>query len=337
MLGNSIALMTLALMIASEGRRAEGYWRPGLYTLATVVALIALTLQPIADQAPVVGSTLSSIFGNPLSWFFLFMGLFFVLRPFWQPRQSASAPTDGSKKTSIQLATTASYEKLSNEVVELRNSVGANVEKIKASATQALEKGEETLGAAHLIQEELGKTEKRMREIELRVGDAHRIIEKVEGDLATQRDRIASSLHSIYLREKLAKLAVEIRKDAADLSHKVTEGQQHDAESWEKWQNVHGHWWSLMGQWWTAARFYLANSRQVLLAPDNMYPRIQLDENTLVPAGGAEAVRVYKKFRIIQDQWEAVQGQLEDNMCLVAFSGQTELDVRHGQPLEQGQ
>jgi hypothetical protein len=157
----------------------------------------------------------------------------------------------------------------------------------------------------------------------------------IEEKLTTTRDRTLHSLHAIYLRERLTQLAVDIRRDAADLSHKVTERQQHDAASWNSWQSVHSHWWSLMNQWWMVARFYLANSKQVLLAPDDMYPKIEVDESTLVPIGGAEAVRVYKKFRIIQDQWEAVQDQLEDNVCMVAFSGMTELDVRHEQPLEQ--
>jgi hypothetical protein len=83
MLSNSIALLTLALMLASEARRATGAPRAGLYTLATVIALIALALKPITGWVPAVGTTLTNIFGSPVAWFVLLMGLFFALRPFW--------------------------------------------------------------------------------------------------------------------------------------------------------------------------------------------------------------------------------------------------------------
>jgi hypothetical protein len=66
-----------------------------------------------------------------------------------------------------------------------------------------------------------------------------------------------------------------------------------------------------------------------------MYPTTQVDEALLTPGGGAEAVRLYKRFCIIQNQWEAVQVELDNNLVLVAFNGMTELDVRHGQALEQ--
>ncbi len=89
-----------------------------------------------------------------------------------------------------------------------------------------------------------------------------------------------------------------------------------------------------MNQWWAYARFYLANSGPVLLAPDNKYAAHWSVRDDQFPS--AEAVRVFKKFRIIFAQWEEVQDQLRDNVYQVAFTGMTELDVRHGQSLEQG-
>lgn len=89
MLANSIALLTLAVMIAFEARRAEGVARPGLYSLATVVALVAIALKPITAWLPVVGTTLTGIFTSPLAWFVLLMGLYLAIRPFWLGKATA--------------------------------------------------------------------------------------------------------------------------------------------------------------------------------------------------------------------------------------------------------
>lgn len=161
-------------------------------------------------------------------------------------------------------------------------------------------------------------------------------LQVLEGKLEELKGKTRNSIHAIWMRERIAEISRDIRKDAAYLSRHVVEGQAHDAISWDRWDNVYGHWWSLMTQWWMLARFYMANTRQILLAPDNMFAKTQVDESLLMPVGGAEAVRVYKKFRIIQDQWEAAQKELEDNLIQVAFVGLSEEDVRHGQPLDQG-
>lgn len=161
-------------------------------------------------------------------------------------------------------------------------------------------------------------------------------LQVLEGKLAKLKATMRSSIHAIWMREQIAELVEGIRRDAADLNHRVSERQQHDKISWDRWENVYGHWNSLMVQWWVIARFYLANTGQVLQVPDHMYPGTEVDEALLTPGGGAEAVRLYKKFRIIQDQWEAVQEELHKNMVLVAFHGMPEEEVRNGQPVEQG-
>lgn len=91
MMANTIALLTLAFMVAAEARRASGGWRLGLYSLATIVALTAVALGPITSWLPTVGIFLTGVFGSPLAWFVLLMGLFLALRPYWAkaPRTTA--------------------------------------------------------------------------------------------------------------------------------------------------------------------------------------------------------------------------------------------------------
>jgi hypothetical protein len=157
-----------------------------------------------------------------------------------------------------------------------------------------------------------------------------------ESASSAEKLKIQSALHTIWMREEITKVSVDLREDATYLTQRLQEGKQLDAKSWDSWLNVYTHWSGLMNQWWMMARFYLANTKQVMSAPDHMFAKTQVDESLLTPVGGAEAVRIYKKFRIMQDQWEAVQPELHNNLILVAFSGITEMEVRHGQPVEQG-
>lgn len=87
MLANSIALITLAVMLGSEASRARPPWNYGLWTLTTLVVLVAIGLQPIAGRLPQVGEFLTSIFSAPAAWFVLVIGLFLVLRPFWADKK----------------------------------------------------------------------------------------------------------------------------------------------------------------------------------------------------------------------------------------------------------
>jgi hypothetical protein len=161
-------------------------------------------------------------------------------------------------------------------------------------------------------------------------------VQALEQKFDELRERTRGSIHALLMREQIAEISRGVREDASELSRHVSNGQEHDKQSWDRWQNVHSHWLGLLAQWWNGARFYLPNSGRVLQAPDHLYSQTLVDESLLIPAGGAEAVRVYKRFRIVQDQWEAVQEQLDHNMNLVAFHGMKEQDVRNGQPLEQG-
>ncbi|MGI8610973.1 MAG: hypothetical protein ACR2KH_01660 [Sphingomicrobium sp.] len=255
--------------------------------------------------------------------------------------------------------TQATYDdsKLREEMAALIETSHSNIEILAAFARDAHEFSSK-LAAIEELTGKIRDDYQRMNGLEIRFSDEmdklkevlQRDFETLRSNQAVLQERVGKaeteqrdasnkalhSLHAIYLRERLIKLAADIRRDAADLSHKVTERQPHDAASWASWQSVHSHWESLISQWWMVARFYLASSGHVVVAPDHMYSKIELDESTLVPIGGAEAVRVYKKFRIIQDQWEAVQDELEDNVCSVAFRGVSEVEARRGEPLEQG-
>ena len=84
-------------MLSSEAKRANPPWNYGLWTLATIVLLAAIGLQPINNRAPEIGAFLTSIFSSPVAWFVLFIGLFLALRPFWIKTPDTAKQDEASK------------------------------------------------------------------------------------------------------------------------------------------------------------------------------------------------------------------------------------------------
>ncbi|MEH6717189.1 hypothetical protein [Parasphingorhabdus flavimaris] len=89
MLANTIALVTLAVMFGSEAKRANPPWNYGLWTLATIILLVGLGIEPITDRIPKTGELLTSVFSSPVAWFVLAIGLYLAIRPFWSGKKAA--------------------------------------------------------------------------------------------------------------------------------------------------------------------------------------------------------------------------------------------------------
>ena len=108
MLANSIALIAVASLFGIEGYKVKDTVpRRVLAAFALLFTVGALFLGPIVNQAPLIGTFLTSIFGNPLAWFVLMMGLFFVLRPTWHGAQLlkqelVEAPHEGDSTIALQ-------------------------------------------------------------------------------------------------------------------------------------------------------------------------------------------------------------------------------------------
>ena len=157
----------------------------------------------------------------------------------------------------------------------------------------------------------------------------------LEGKLADLRRELESSvkktlssLHAIYLREELRRLAEEIVLDAADLSERLQAGEVYDDAKWQQWENVHGHWeaglkcWIQYGQWYAKdveSGIYTVEEHRYA-APWNV-------QDSQFPH--SEAVRRFKRFRIIHRQWEQMREKVERGVFQVAFVGLTEEEVRY--------
>jgi hypothetical protein len=304
MLGNSIALLTLALMLASEGKRSAPPWQYGLFTVATIVALIAFALRPITDLLPSVGTTLSAIFGNPLAWFILLMGAFFVTRPFWLPKQSATSeralPVYGSSDLELE-------ERIDGVETTLREAT-TNLSGAIRSVDQRLEGVREYFGGVE------GTTLKKL--------------EKIEALLSLDRDyarqQVASlyeALGAIYSRERLMILAQGIEDLAKELDAPTINRATYTADNWVDWQATHSLWKRTLREWCDLARCYVDGVDGI---DDIHHDQLQQKGKAKVEQfPDTEAFIEYKTFWIMLKQWRDFRAEAERAVINAAYNGGT--------------
>lgn len=159
---------------------------------------------------------------------------------------------------------------------------------------------------------------------------ATRDIEKLREIQKDHHDRALGAFFTIGARERMAILAAEITQDASDLYDRLKAGEVYDQLKWQQWENVHAHWHAKLLEWLETGRWFAQSVKgRTLTVDDAKYGLDWSISDRQFP--DAEAVRRFKKFRIIQLQWESVVPDVNTGMEQVAFSGLTELEVRRGQ------
>jgi hypothetical protein len=334
-----------AVVIALDALKQGGLRQRVLWALSAAFVLAGLLVKPLWAVFPDLAGALSNLAFSPTTWFFLAAIAYLTVTKWERGTTSREAPV--ACDDTLQIGNNDLEERLSNLESLCPDAADKH---FWDNNIQAVADHNQRLAMLEASQRAIANDYQNMRGLDARLSgeldglketmrteddSLRQYLQVLEGKLTKLNEITRHSIHAMWMREQIKALQQGIRKDAADLNHRVSERQQHDRASWDSWESVHAHWTSLTAQWWHIARFYLANSRQVLQAPDHMYPTTQVDEALLTPGGGAEAVRLYKRFCIIQNQWEAAQVELDNNLVLVAFNGMTELDVRHGQALEQ--
>jgi hypothetical protein len=326
MLGNSIGLLTLALMIASEGRNASGAWRYGLFALAALVAIGAAALKQITDEMPSVGTFLSGVFGSPVSWFVIFVALFFVLRPIWQGGSGSRLPPQYDDAT-----TKAELADLDAKIADLRTTMKGATEALlnpiaegKASGQVAVD---ELVRFRHEYSQQQGFLMKRL--------------DRMEADGSLQHDYVRRQIASLYQAlaaiahlEKIQEVAAEIEALGQELATPTTAEDYLDADKWEWWEEAEAVWMQKL-RFWCA----LAGSYDPALEDDVMtVSELALKHGTGIAQANqfptSEAYIWYKTFAIRLIQWRANRIKGEDAIRDHAFNGATAserpLIVDHG-------
>jgi hypothetical protein len=302
MLSNSIALIAVAALFGVEAYKAkERLPRVVLTILAVVFALWSLLVEQVAEASPRVGAFVTSVFAEPSSWFVLFMAVFFVIRPFWQPKAHPASPV-----TLDQLAA-------NGVLAEVQHRLG------KIEALPELDHTSAQYDDTGLRHD--------LERAEARIGAE---VERIEALTKKLDARVGLSFYALRTREALEQISADIETDAEILYARLADGETYDIEAWGKWENVHYHWLGLIRAWIEHGKWYYGDlTTAVLDVPDHKYSGENSVSDNQLP--NAEAVRVFKKFRIIHAQWQAVKDKVRENLYYVAYHGMSDVEVRHGE------
>lgn len=146
-------------------------------------------------------------------------------------------------------------------------------------------------------------------------------------------ENVANSFYAIYQRELLMNLADDIERYAAELYDQLHDGKSYDEQGWADWEKAHGAWDAVVRVWSDNARWYAPRvESRIQTVDDSLYSRGWSIKDGQFPdtetLSRSEAVRRFKKFRIIHEQWRKVREDVDRGVVQVAYIGLTERDTR---------
>jgi hypothetical protein len=153
-------------------------------------------------------------------------------------------------------------------------------------------------------------------------------------DLKTATAKVPAALHAIYQREVITRIAGLIEMLASEMYDGFHNGETYDEQRWLGWEEAHGKWEAAVRGWIeNGGRWYApAVDARVYLVDDEKYGQHWGVRDAQFPdterLSRSEAVRRFKKFRIIHTQWREVREEVDRGIVQVAFVGLTPEEVR---------
>ncbi len=357
----------LAVPVALEAykERERNVARIVLWSVVAIFGIMGFVWPFLDDGIPVISKSLSDLVANPLTWFVLFVGVYFIARPFWSTQKTISvlpAPeldyepeSEGTEWQDVKIK----IEKLEIELSKSKETMLRQGEESEAQARKlelvtkltsgiSQQNGEfvslilERIEAVELDQKDVQeKLEEKTKEIirftdslVLKYGEAENDIKSIrhgaanlEKEFKAHLEQTQTSFATLQQREHLKLFENLIIEKSSILYDDLKSGKTLDAEGWKEWKNTHSQWRSLLSRWIETARFYTMDlETQILNTPDEKYSSEWTVKDNQLP--DAEAVRIFKQYRIQQSQWEDVRQMVDKNIRSVAFFGMKESEVR---------
>lgn len=156
-----------------------------------------------------------------------------------------------------------------------------------------------------------------------------RDIEKLTGAVKDHRQRAQEAFQALNALATMPLLESEIAQNVSYLTDRLRGGEAYDMQKWQQWENVHSHWRGKLDEWLALGTWYaVAVKERALTVDEDKYGIPLIIPEAFFP--NAEAVRRFKKFRIIHEQWEQIIPEVRSGLTQVAFIGLTSLEVRRG-------
>ena len=222
-------------------------------------------------------------------------------------------------------------DQTSNEVARahaLIQLLERNVEALSVEMKQELAEHKKHMSDCYSAQDEARRKE--ASSLVADIQELRRACASVEEKVTENEKRLRESLHAVFARECLKRLAGVIDGAAAELGDRLEEGEHYTAMEWDSWVNAHHRWESALNQWIDVGRWYAQGVRdKILTVDDQEYSNDWVVRDEQFP--NADAVWRFKKHRIIHAHWLSIRGEVHRGAELVAFSAQAERDLHRGQ------
>lgn len=227
---------------------------------------------------------------------------------------TTQAPARGGKMPATPLA---DNPKLSAQVEELSKKVKAVIQDYQT-----------VLGRFAQVDDRFRAADVKMNTVEIDFADVRRGCAKLEEKVENNEKYVRESFYAIFARERMSELAREIESDADDLYLRLKSGENYTAQEWDQWVNVHHHWERTIKEWMDTARWYAKDVKNRVMNIDDREYDAQFGVlDSQFP--NADAVRRFKRHRIIQSHWGDVRDDAKNGALKVAFHGGTEKE-QHG-------
>lgn len=281
-----------AIPVALEAHKAQKLAKIILFAISAVFGIAGFWWQSLSALWPTVTQHLLILVANPVSWFVMVVSVFFVARSYW--KQPVEFPANDAPGFSL------SYESdLASQISAVNvRLVGLDVKAEKIRVDTAIFSTE---------------------------------LQKLDQKVAAKDEKVLASFYAVGARERLTTLEAQIEEGAAELYDRLKAGEIYDAEQWEQWESIYEQWNGKIDEWLSTGTWYaVAVKERTLTIKDDLYrAQWSVAENQFP---NAEAVRQFKKHRIIITNWRTVVPEVKRGVDSVAFAGQSEIDARHGRP-----
>lgn len=332
-------LLGCAVPVALEAYKADKPATWVLWGAAVTFGILGFSYQWLVTVAPVITNIIARIVGSPASWFSLTVALFFVARSFWTRRSETLMASSGlyaaveEKLAAQSQALQAVNDGYQRMLAMEARFVGDN-DRLRFDLKEELNKLGQLLdahGNKLNALDGLGALPEKLEAVRVDGAIAKGALEKLAEQHKQDKERTLSALHAIGARERLSNLEASIQQDASDLYARLHAGEIYDSQKWLQWENVHSHFMESLESWLVDAAWYaIAVKERTLAVNEALYGADWSVKDNQFP--NAEAVRRFKKFRLIYDNWESVLPTVKNGLDQVAFAGMSEKDVRFGRP-----
>jgi hypothetical protein len=177
----------------------------------------------------------------------------------------------------------------------------------------------------------LAQSEERAANLSRELQEIRQGCAKLDEKVDRNEKRLRESLAAVWSQKRMNTIACEIEQCAGDLYLRLNGGENYTPKEWDDWVNTFRRWERVLQQWIDCARWYAKDVKgRIMTVEDREYDEGDWTvRDTQFP--NADAVRRFKRHRIIQQHWEMVRQDADRGVILVAFSGLSEQEQHGGQ------